>query len=987
MRKSECSRSLWVRAASRLALAAALWPAAAFAQDEASPQPAEDSVASESEAIVVTGSRIARRDLESSSPMAVVSSDEFQLSGAVNVEQVINALPQVVPGVTAFSNNPGAGVATLDLRGLGNQRTLVLVNGRRYIFFDPTQTVDLNNVPQFLIEGVDVVTGGASAVYGSDAVAGVVNFRLRNDLQGLTIGTQYALTGRGDGGRFNVNVALGSDILDGAGHITLFGEYFQRRSISQADRSFSRQVLVENSTDTGLIPGGSATVPGGRFAIAGTVVVPAGNGLGSVTLNRGAGNFGTTNGALFTAPGVSRPYVDPSDAYNFAQDNFLQVPQERWLAGAYGNYELSPAINPYIELTFANNRVQNELAPTPVTGQFAVATNNPFLSAADRAALVQTDLNEAAIDAARVARGLAPQFNDPGFVNIGVARRVNDIEARNALFERSAWRAVVGTKGELGGGLNYDAYYLFSRTRNSTTQQGNISRSAFGAALRANRLNIFGPDTISDALAKEISITAQNSVISQLQVASASLSGEAFDLGMGGDAIGFAAGAEWRSVSSEFIPDTALSSGDVIGFNAGQPTKGSYSVKEVFGELLVPILADRPFVKELTARGAARYADYSLPGVGGVFTWAAGIEWAPVSDVRFRGQFQKAIRAPNVGELFGGQANGFPSATDPCSGRSAVSSRTAAVAALCVATGVPSALVFQNSVQPNSQIESLVGGNSALKEETSETYTAGVVVRPSFIPGLSITADYYKIKVDDYIAPLGGGTQGILNLCYYSIQDAQSAYCEAIKRDPLTGQIGGQFLVTALNANISKLTTSGVDLQLDYSTRVGAGLFGDDAKLSLSFLGTWTQSADYTPVADLPDQITRCDGGFGTNCDPVYGDPVPKYRFTTRASWVDGPLTASLRYRFIGKVTNERILNGISDPASITVDSLRAKGYTDLAFAFDVDERLQLTMGVNNVFDVMPQLLDDSNDEQASTYPSTYDVLGRDFFISARFKF
>lgn len=968
-----------------MVLATILASAPAFAQS--SEIAAGADAVNEPEAIIVTGSRIARRELDSSSPMAVVSSEEFQLSGAVNVEQMINTLPQVMPGATAFSNNPGAGVATLDLRGLGNQRTLVLVNGRRYIFFDPTQTVDLNNIPQFLIDSVDVVTGGASAVYGSDAVAGVVNFRLRNDLQGLTLGTQYAITERGDGSRWTVNAALGSEILDGAGHITLFGEYFNRKAISQASRSFSRQVLVENGDDSLLIPGGSATVPGGRYAIPGSIVVPAGNGLGAVTLNRGVGNFATANGALYTAPGASRPYLDPSDAYNFAQDNFLQVPQERWLVGGYGNYEISSAFNPYFEVTFANNRVANELAPTPVTGNFAVAINNPFLSAADRAALAQTDLNEAAIDAARIARGLAPQFNDPGFVNIGVSRRVNDVEARNALFERSAWRAVVGSTGELGRGLRYDAYYLYSRTRNSTTQQGNISRSAFARALRENRLNIFGPDTITDTMAQEISITSQNSVTSQLQVASASLSGNLFSFGMGGDPVGFAVGAEWRSVGSEFIPDTALSSGDVIGFNAGQPTKGDYNVKEIYGELLVPIVADRPFVKELTVRGAARYGDYSLSGVGGVFTWAVGAEWAPVSDIRFRGQYQKAIRAPNVGELYGGRANGFPSAVDPCSGRSAAGTRTDAVRALCIATGVPTALVFQNSVQPNSQIESASGGNPLLREEKSQTYTAGVVVRPSFVPGLSITADYFDISVDDYIAALGGGTQGVLNLCYYSIQDVNSDYCKAIARDRSSGQIGGQFLVTALNANISTLKTSGVDLQVDYTARLGKGLLSDNARLSLAFLGTWTKAADYTPVADLPNEITSCDGGFGSNCDPVFGDPVPKYRFTTRASWVDGPLTMSLRYRYIGKITNERILNGISDPASITVDRLPAKGYTDLAFAFDVTDAFELTMGVNNLFDVTPTRIDDSNDEQASTYPSTYDVLGRDYFISARLKF
>lgn len=980
-------RISFAMAASAIALGAALCTTPALAQTTDAAIPDETIAGETDDAIVVTGTRIRRRDLDSSSPTTVVSSEDFALTGAVNVEQVINTLPQVVPGVTAFSNNPGAGVATLDLRGLGNQRTLVLVNDRRFIFFDPTQTVDLNTVPQFLIESVDVVTGGASAVYGSDAIAGVVNFRLRDDLQGLIVGGQYALTDRGDGARWNVNVALGTEIGDGDGNITIYGDYFRRASIFQSDRSFSRQVLVENASDTALIPGGSATVPGGRFAVPGSIVVPGGNGLGSVTLARGVGNFATANGALYTAPGQSRPYINPDDAYNFAQDNFLQVPQERWLLGGYGEYRISSAVNAYFEVTFANNQVENELAPTPVTGTFAVATNNPFLSAADRAALAQTDANEAAIDAARAARGLAPLYADPGFVNVSVSRRVNDIQSRNALFERSAWRALGGVRGELGNTLNYDAYYLYSRTRNSTLQRGNISRSAFARALVENRLNIFGPGTITSALADEISITAQNTVVSELQVAGASLSGELFDLGLGGDRIGFAVGTEWRSVASEFIPDTALSSGDVIGFNAGQPTKGGYDVREVFGELLIPIVANQPFFEVLTARGAARYSDYSLSGVGGVVTWAAGLEWGPISDLRFRAQFQRAIRAPNVGELFGGQAQNFPSATDPCSGRSSAASRSDAVRALCIATGVPAALVFQNSVQPNSQIESLVGGNPNLSEERSDTFTLGAVFRPSFVRGLSVTVDYFDIKVDDYIAPLGGGTQGVLNLCYYSIQDQQSEYCQAIRRDPNTGQIGGQFLVTALNANISTLETSGIDLQVDYSSRLGTGVLSDDARLDLSFLGTWTRNADYTPVADLPDEVTQCAGGFGTNCDPVYGDPIPEYRFTARASLIDGPLTTSLRYRYVGEVTNERIINGISDPASITVDRLTPKGYLDLTFALEATSNLNFTVGVRNLFNTRPTIIDDSNDEQAGTYPSTYDVLGRDFFISARLTF
>jgi outer membrane receptor protein involved in Fe transport len=936
--------------------------------------------------VVVTGSRIARADLSSSSPLAVVSAEEFSLSGTMNVEQLINTLPQVIPGATAFSNNPGGGVATLDLRGLGNQRTLVLVNGRRYIFFDTTQTVDLNNIPQFLIAGVDVVTGGASAVYGSDAIAGVVNFRMRTDLQGLEIGGQYAITGKGDAQRWDAHAAFGTEFADGRGHLTTYIDYFKRKALLADARDYTDTIYVENATDTGYVRGGNATVPGGRFAVGSSVSVPGGNGLPAVSMPLGAGNF-LGLGSLYTSAGVSRPYVAPDDGYNFAVDNFLQVPQRRWLIGGMADYEINSSINAYLEATFANNLVENELAPTPVTGNFLVATNNPFVSAADRASLQQIDANEAAIDAARVARGLAPLYNNPGFVTVGVSRRVNDVGSRNTSFERNAWHAVGGVRGSLGHGLTYDAYYLYTRSRNSNVQHGNVSRSAFANGLVTNKLNIFGPNTLTKADVDSISITTQNTIISELQVANASVSGNLFNLGLGGEDLGFAVGAEWRDMASEVIPDEALSSGDVIGFNGAQPTKGSYSVKEIFGELLVPIIADVPFVDELTVRGAARYSDYALSNVNGVLNWAAGVEWAPVRDLRFRAQFQKASRAPNVAELYGGQFQNFPSAIDPCGSRSSTSSRTQAVRDLCIASGVPASAVFTAGVQPNSQIESLGGGNPDLKEESSKTVTLGLVAKPRFIPGLNVTLDYFKIEVEDYITGLAGGTQGILNACYYSVQDLTSQVCKAINRDPISGAIGGQYLVRALNANISTLKTAGVDLQIDYMKNVDFGLLSDRSKLSLFFLGSWVTKSDYTAMNELPDNVIHCAGTFGTTCSAVFGDPVPEFRFTSRLSWADGPLTTSIRLRHIGESENDKIANGIADASTITLDRLKAKNYVDLTLAYDLTDKISLTAGMNNVFNVKPQIIDDDNDEQSSTYPSTYNPLGRDFFISASVSF
>ena len=312
--------------------AAALVSGAALSAVAATPAMAQaaEEAAAEQQDIVVTGSRIVRRDLGSSSPLTVVSSEEFALSGAVNVEQVINTLPQVVPGSTAFSNNPGGGVSTLNLRGLGSARTLVLVNGRRYVSYDTSQVVDLNTIPQFMLESVDVVTGGASAVYGSDALAGVVNFRLKEDFTGVTVGSQYSITEKGDGRRFQTYVAMGAELDGGRGNVVAYGEYYNRKAVFQGARGFSEFAMGDDGTV--LSPAGSPTTPQGRVAIAATAVVgvdPDGAGpLTAPTMVRAGGtNYGTDFGANFGSPGVSDVFDFPGDLYNYAPDNYLMVPQ------------------------------------------------------------------------------------------------------------------------------------------------------------------------------------------------------------------------------------------------------------------------------------------------------------------------------------------------------------------------------------------------------------------------------------------------------------------------------------------------------------------------------------------------------------------------------------------------------------------------------------------------------------------------------------
>ncbi|MXO89480.1 TonB-dependent receptor domain-containing protein [Pontixanthobacter aquaemixtae] len=966
-------------------MAGAMVATPAYAQENTDGADADDGF------IVVTGSRIQRRNVDSPAPVAVVDSEEFELSGTVNVENVVNTLPQVVPGTTSFSNNPGNGTATLNLRGLGSQRTLVLVNGRRWMSYDTAQIVDLNTIPSFLLDSVDVVTGGASAVYGSDALAGVVNFRLK-DVDGIEMGGQYSITERGDAARYEVHGAIGTSFDDGRGSATVYAEYYNRDSLFQGDRAFSNFALGGETDGDQQYQFGSSTLPNGVLRYLGgangNTGLPAGTEFGPA----GASGFGT--GVVFdNTPGDFRQRA--GDLYNYAPVNYLQLPQERYLMGGYADYEFSDGHEFYTEVSFVNNRVAQELAATPVTGNFNIdlATQLQFLVPSDQQQLLDIDAAETAQNA---LDGVA---DDPGVVNFFVQRRTIEASRRNSLDERSAFRVLGGVRGAINDNLNYDAYYMFARTRNSNIQAGNISRSAFQAGLdgTATPINIFGLNTLTPAMFQQIAIQAQNSDISSMQVASASINGFLGNLGMGGDDVGFAVGAEYRKVASQFIPDTALSSGDVIGFNAGLPTEGSYDVRELFAELNIPILGPDAGVEKLDVTAAARYSDYSLDAVGGVWTYAGGIEFAPVPDITLRAQYQRAVRAPNVGELFGGRAIGFPPATDPCN-----LGTGAALTATCVASGVPANEVGQGNIQPNGQIPATFGGFAGLGEETSDSYTFGVVLEPQFVPGLVITADYFNISIDDSISVFGGGLNNALDLCFNQVQDINDPICAPFA--PGTGaRSPGGAITTANNplilaANIANQEVSGIDLQVNYGTTIPFSLLTDsgEQQLNLSFLGTWTEKSNFTPVQGFAT-VNECAGRFGTTC----GEPTPKYKWTSRATFVDGPLTTSFRWRHLSGVRDDN--DGVDYSQFNGVERINAYDLLDISFSFEVNENLTIAMGVDNVFDTLPQtpsfdaagnvtttsngtLLGD-NQEQANTYPSTYNVLGRDFFVSANVKF
>jgi outer membrane receptor protein involved in Fe transport len=968
-------------------MAGVVLAAPAFAQEAES----SETGAKDESYIVVTGSRIQRTDLNSTSPVSVVTPEEFRLTGAINVEQVLNTLPQVLPGLTGFSNNPGNGAVTLNLRNLGATRTLVLVNGRRWMFYDTNQIVDLNTIPQFLLGGVDVVTGGASAVYGSDAVAGVVNFRLR-DIEGLEFGGSYSLTGRGDGARYQFNAAIGSAFDDGRGAVTLFANYTRRTPVFQGAREFSERAsgdgcIVPGSTGRGDIgtpfPSGIAVATcrarGGEIGF-----VPQ----GSATTTTGTFIVGQTTYIFNPTGGGSRVFQDPQDLYNFAPDNYLQLPQERYLLGAYGHYEFTDGIEAYSEVSFVRNDVASELAPTPAGVRVPLFVDSPFFNDQTRALLLQNP---------------ADATLGPNYRVTQVNYRFNDIGSRNSAFGREAFRVLGGVRGRIIDNINFDAFYAYSRTTNTNIQKGNISASRLrnaltiefvpgsttqvrcvDAAARAAGcvpLNIFGTGLADPAALRYLAIQATNITTSEMKNAVAAVNGTLFNLGLGADDVGFALGAEYRAMRSEFIPDTFLASGDVLGFNAGQPTKGGYNVKEVFGELRVPIIEDG-FIDALEVTGAFRYSDYSLTRVGGNWTYNAGFEFAPIRDIRVRGQYSRAVRAPNVQDLFGGQSTGFPQAIDPCSDRGTAAERTEALRNFCIASGVPAGAVFTRAVQPNVQIQGDFGGNPNVAEETSDTYTIGAVIQPRFIPRLNITADYFNITVDDTIATRAGGMATALSLCFNTIRNLQDPVCQVFAgtRNPSTGAIGlsaGGRNPLLLQDNVGKLKTSGIDFQVDYTVPLFKG------ELGIFFLATWLDKYRSTPIATLPTRVNIVEGTFG----------LPEYRHNMRVTYSQGPALVSVRWRYEGSMQDFRIdnvFNGLervgTDPANLPRPTIGAWNYFDLAFSFDIDERVTINAGVNNLFDKQPPVLG-AQAEQANTLPSFFDVLGRDFFIGANFRF
>ena len=961
--------------------------------------------------IFITGTRIQTPNRTSASPVQSVHEQDFTLTGVANVEQTLNLLPQLAPSFTTTSNNPGTGAATLDLRGLGSVRTLILVNGRRWIADDAGKIpeVDVNTIPAALIERVDIVTGGASAVYGSDAVTGVINFVLKNKVEGIHLEARQNITGKKDGGVSSADLTAGTSFLGGKGHVMVSAGWLKQDPVLRDAREFARfnffnACVVKGTADKygvstaadveecsgedvewGLIHQGSGIIPEGR--IFGSLFVPAAGG--------GFARFNTR----FAPGGSIVRFVQATDTYNFAPENYLQVALRRESANLLGSIAISDGFEPYTELSFVRTLSPQQLASGTVfigsgsdsIDALTIDLDSPFLSAQGRQVLDRNFGVDSAGNSAVIRTPTGPMLN-PAYGGVDAdgivlvegrpfVSRLTGLGPRQVDNQRKAYRALAGIRGELFSDWRYDAFYsrshvsheahYFNTASERRLQQAMLARidPATGQVVCIDPsggcvpVNIFGQQDVSEAAADFLRINPVERTRVDERVAEASVNGSLVELPAG--PVKTALGASWRKTSYVFRPDRSFEDGDSIGFLASTAAAGSTDVVEFFGETLIPLLAGKPFADELNAELGARYSRYD--SVGGVVTWKAMANWSPVRRLRLRAGVQHAVRAPNARELFEEATANVDFTLDPCAPSDRLT-LTPEIVAACARNG--------GGGLPDELYEAIVhrSGSSDLKAETARTLTVGAVMRP--FDWLDATIDYYDINIRDAIGPFGGGGGFIIAGCIFGGADPADPLCQAYTRGP-DGFVNDVFVPTA---NLARLRTRGIDWQLNARFPVLSG------RLQLSLSGTRLLASDVEVNRNLSK--IRCAGSFGFPCgNTIQGTATPRWKFFNQAGWTTGPVTWTVRHRYFsatrdGLYALNKTLNQ-APPTNIPsiARTLADRHYFDAAVAVAVSQRFRLTFGVNNLTNKLPSLVGDQQ-VQDNTDPSLYDVLGRRFFAT-----
>lgn len=961
-----------------------------FAQETAQDEAQEAVQADDAQAttVVVTGTRIRRPNLRSASPITTVDAKEVKLQGAVAVDSFLKTLPQIEAGNNENQSNNSDGTAGVNLRSLGGNRSLVLIDGQRFL---PTLGVDLNFIPSTLVERTDVLTGGASSVYGSDAMSGVVNFIMRKKLKGVRVDAQYSIyehtndddflrgiqEAKGialakehvwDGAKYDFNVAAGGDIDDGKGNVMAYFGYRKMEAVRQDARDYSNCALEFDDPDGSTFRcGGSGTHAYGWF---GPQSGP----------NNGEAYANSKDGSKTWVPN------DSSFAYNYAPDNYTLRNSERYQAGVFANYNVNEHVEAYGSFMFMDDHSISQVAPSAIWAgrDFTINCDNPLMSDSQKALLCGADANTTANATTWVAYRAAT----------GAPRR-NDMRHTN-------YRFTAGFRGAITEGWTYDVSAMHATTIAQFNYQNDINQDKAAKALQARDVN--GVATClsvidgSDPNCKPIDVFSANGPSEEgyayiyaptftrneqtIDVFNAYVSG---DLGQYGikspwadDGVAIVLGGEHRQETlDERRDETQLS----YASNAD----GKVSVDELFTEIEVPIVSDKPFIYSLNASLGYRTSNYDVSSSKTegdskkTETSKLEIRYAPTRDILFRASYNKAMRAANISELFASQAVGNVALIDPCS-ENQISKLGASAAEKCALTGATPAQLALGI--PDTQADvgtALGGGNPDLDPETAKTTTFGLVFTPRAVRSLALSIDYFKIHIDGYIGSVQAQTA--LSQC---VTTGDSFYCGLIHRNPNNGALYGADTkggyIVSTNVNTGYLETTGVDFTGAYTldTQYGA--------LNFSFVGTLLNSLETEVLPGLGSY--DCTGFFGGTC----GQPSPKWRHNLRTTWTPGwasawaPSSISLNWRYFGETdlatnSDDQYLTGTKSTLNAKIE---AYNYFDLAATKDLPHGLVLRAGINNLFDkdppaIMGGLLFENGN--GNTFPSTYDPLGRMFFI------
>ena len=929
--------------------------------------------------IVVTGSRIASPAAASASPLQVIGAEQIQQQGAINVQEVLLQNPAFgSPGISRSNSSfatQGAGAATVNLRNLGEDRTLVLVNGRRFVSGQPgSQAVDLNVIPTQFIERIDTLTGGASAVYGSDAVAGVVNFVYKTKFDGLQMDGQLGISERGDGFDRQVNILAGKNFADGRGNIMLFGGYSKEGTVFKKDRSTEAGSSAIDSSSLGLSTGRDEDLFTPRTLLSG--FAPGGR------IYAGDQTFSYNTGSLVNCTGAN------CGGFNRSDFRSLAVPVERYVAAGRANFEVSDAANLWLEGNYAKTKVQTVIEPFPLSSDLvAIASGGqvPIQTVVGGVTYRNPFVPDAIFNAATDTDG-------DGLRDIYFDRRLADFGNRTQSASRDLFRIAGGINGKfLEDRFSYEAYGIYGETKEKQNGNGQFNSANFVQALNSYRdpatgqivcadpaaraagcipANIYGIGTLANTAAYLAAPTTLDTKVTQT-VAGANVTGKLFSL-FGADPIGINVGTEYRRETSSNVFDLLTQQG-LNGNNALPSTYGKFDLWEGFGEAIVPIVQNRPFFHSLSLRGAVRVSDYST--VGTTFSYNYGGEWAPIEDIRFRVIKARSVRAPNINELFQAPQQDFPSGLqDPCVGVTATSTGT--VSTNCrAAPGVNANIAANGAFVANQAdlqgITSFAGGNPNLQEEKGDSFTAGVVINPRSIRGLRnlvVTVDYFNIRIKDAIVstPL----QFILNQCYAnSIQ----SYCDLVtRRSAVVGpnSAGSLDEVNSGPSNSGGVKTSGIDTTVTWRQNLADwGLGG-----TLGLRGSYTHLISGYSIP-LPD----------SDRDYFAGEiGAPRDKFTINGSFdIDG-VGLTTTGTWISQSSLDDQLTG-ARPGSNPLYRVRPQFYLDSQLRFRTADNFEFYVGGDNLLNNKPPYLADIGASAGQdTDAGTYDALGRRYYAGVR---